>query len=630
MMSRHTPLRVAVVGCGWAARTLHLPALRRSHAGVVVGACDPLPKARSAVSPDRHFAGWAEMLDAVACDAVLVATPPHLHAEVALAAISRGCHVLVEKPLATTLEDARRVADAAARHSRTVAVGFNQRHHARLAALHARLAARAPGVPAALRVRWSSGAGFGTRTWIGRRSTGGGALFDLGSHVFDLWRFLCQDEIEAIAASSASRAIDDETVTVTARSRGGVHLSADLSLVAGDTFAVDLVLGDTRTVVHPYGRAFRRSYDDLWRAFAAATRGEPTALATAADGLASLDGVLAAARGLPAAPECPAPPPPSRPLSVIVSSTVGFDAVRTTVAHLHRQTTVSDIELVLVGPTDDSLRAPESDTRAFGAVERVAVGPVQSIAHANAAGVRRASGRLVALTEDHCFPEPGWADALIRAHQDDVAVVGPVVENANPGSAVSDADFVIGYGPWMAPMEAREMAFLPGHNSCYKRDDLLALGGRLDRLLEAETVLHMEWSAAGRLLRVEPAARTRHVNYSRWGSWLPVQFLAGRLFGGVRAATWPRRRRWFYAAASPLIPLVRFWRCVVELRGPGRHAGRGWQVGPALAIGLLLDGAGQCAGYLAGPGDAMRRLARYEFNRIDHVRPEDRHLWTSR
>jgi hypothetical protein len=50
---------------------------------------------------------------------------------------------------------------------------------------------------------------------------------------------------------------------------------------------------------------------------------------------------------------------------------------------------------------------------------------------------------------------------------------------------------------------------------------------------------------------------------------------------------------------------------------------------PALALGLTLDGFGQCLGYLLGPGDAMERLARYEFNRVEHVREEERGLWIS-
>jgi hypothetical protein len=147
--------------------------------------------------------------------------------------------------------------------------------------------------------------------------------------------------------------------------------------------------------------------------------------------------------------------------------------------------------------------------------------------------------------------------------------------------------------------------------------------------MEAETVLHMEWSAQGRRLLVEPQARTRHVNYSLWSSWIPVQLLAGRLFGGMRSASWPRGRRLFYAAASPLIPAVRFWRCMREFLKPGRSRRRFFRAAPALAFGLALDGIGQFLGYLLGAGDSMERLSRYEFNRIDHVRPEERRLWTS-
>jgi len=139
----------------------------------------------------------------------------------------------------------------------------------------------------------------------------------------------------------------------------------------------------------------------------------------------------------------------------------------------------------------------------------------------------------------------------------------------------------------------------------------------------------MEWSAQGRRLRVEPAAQARHVNYSLWRSWIPVQVLAGRLFGGLRSETWPRRRQLFYAAASPLIPMVRLWRSAKEFTRPGRSVWRLLRMSPALAIGLALDGLGQCAGYLLGPGDAMEKLARYEFNRVEHVRKEERRLWIS-
>ena len=62
-------------------------------------------------------------------DAVIISAPPRLHAELTIAAARAGKHVYVEKPLATTADDAREVMDVVARSGVVAAVGFNYRHH---------------------------------------------------------------------------------------------------------------------------------------------------------------------------------------------------------------------------------------------------------------------------------------------------------------------------------------------------------------------------------------------------------------------------------------------------------------------------------------------------------------------
>jgi GT2 family glycosyltransferase len=314
-------------------------------------------------------------------------------------------------------------------------------------------------------------------------------------------------------------------------------------------------------------------------------------------------------------------------LSVILATPSTFDVVRRTTSHLLRQTVSSDFELVLVAASRQQLQLEEAELErlraAFGAVRIVETGPIHSIGRANAAGIRQAAAPLVALAEDHCFPEPGWAERLIAAHQSDWAAVGPVVRNANPGSVVSWADLFIGYGPWLAPSEPREAEFLPGHNTCYKRNLLLAYGERLEALMESETVLHWELRARGHRLYVEPGARVAHLNFSLWRSWVPVQYLNGRLFAGARMRGMPALRRLLFVFGSPLIPLVRLLR-VWRAAAPGEQRRRFLACSPALVIGLLLDGAGQFVGYLAGIGRAPEQVARYEFNRVDHILPADR------
>jgi GT2 family glycosyltransferase len=308
-------------------------------------------------------------------------------------------------------------------------------------------------------------------------------------------------------------------------------------------------------------------------------------------------------------------------LSVVLAAADGYGSVRQTVTHLRAQTALDRIELVLVLPRG-SAAADDAGLRDFRWLKRVEW-PPGTVGGANAAGVREASAAVVALAEDHCFPEPGWAEALLLAHREDWAAVGPGVRNANPATAVSWADFFIGYGPWMLPAERREADFLPGHNSSYKRELLLGYESELEQMLEAETVLHWDLRRRGLRLLLEPAAVAAHTNFSLWRSWLPVQYHAGRLFAGSRVRGMPGWKRLLYVTGAPLIPLVRLAR-IARQAARARLSGRFLASLHALAVGLALDGLGQFMGYLAGTGAAREQVARYEYRRVDHVTEHDR------
>lgn len=121
-------LRVGVIGAGsWAAANT-LPVLARRADVALVGVARPGPaeldKVRAEFGIPFGTEDYRELLAQVPMDAVVVASPHHLHAEHAYAAIEAGCHVLVEKPLATSVADARRILDAAARRGRQVLVPY--------------------------------------------------------------------------------------------------------------------------------------------------------------------------------------------------------------------------------------------------------------------------------------------------------------------------------------------------------------------------------------------------------------------------------------------------------------------------------------------------------------------------
>jgi predicted dehydrogenase len=117
-------LTVAVVGCGyWGAKHVRVLSSLRGVAGVIV--VDPDPRARTTLAAAfpavEVQADLRAVLDRV--DAVIVATPPRAHAEIAAIALRAGRHVLIEKPLATSLTDARSLVEEATARELILMVG---------------------------------------------------------------------------------------------------------------------------------------------------------------------------------------------------------------------------------------------------------------------------------------------------------------------------------------------------------------------------------------------------------------------------------------------------------------------------------------------------------------------------
>jgi hypothetical protein len=271
------------------------------------------------------------------------------------------------------------------------------------------------------------------------------------------------------------------------------------------------------------------------------------------------------------------------------------------------------------------------DTKAsFHSVRFAEIGTFGSFAVARAAGVAAASAPYVAFNEDHSFPDPGWAEALLEAHRRGSTGVAPRMENANPASALSWAAMFLHFGGVVEPEGGFETAYpSASHNMSYTRSALLAMGDRLSELMLAELFLHEALRAAGHRLWVEPAAVTRHVNISLLGPAIVHAWLGGRMYGGLRPifGSWPLHRRILYAGGWPLIPLLRLSRVIPELRR--KRVGRALmpRVLPPMLLILAVHAAGEAAGYLFGLGKTRISYSDNETRRDRHVRPEERGLW---
>ncbi len=230
-------LRIGFVGCGRAAAVLHAPALARVPGTAVVALADPDPgrlaelgaRCRGAAA----YEDYRRLLDDQRVDLVAVCVPAALHPQVAVAALRAGKHVLIEKPLALSLEDCERIAAEASRAEATgvrSAVGFNLRSHRLLRQARDVLASGALGDVELLRTLWTADwSGAARPPWHARRVTGGGALLEIGTHLADLWRWLLGSEVASVRALSRSSAFDDQTATLQARMASGVLVSAAVS-----------------------------------------------------------------------------------------------------------------------------------------------------------------------------------------------------------------------------------------------------------------------------------------------------------------------------------------------------------------------------------------------------------------
>ncbi len=203
-------LRYGVVGTGLMGLE-HLRNLLALPGAAVVAVADPHPASRRAARSTvghgqrlREFEDHRAMLEWGGCDAVVVATPNMTHAEVLLDVLRHDVHVLVEKPLCTTVADCRRVAEAAQGRRRVVSVGLEYRHMPPVARLVREVRQGAVGAVRMVAVRehrFPFLAKVGDWTRFNRNT--GGTLVEKCCHFFDLMNLLVGERPLRVMASGA-------------------------------------------------------------------------------------------------------------------------------------------------------------------------------------------------------------------------------------------------------------------------------------------------------------------------------------------------------------------------------------------------------------------------------------------
>jgi predicted dehydrogenase len=301
---------VGLIGAGNFARAVHLPRLQRSPGFMLRGIV-------SRRGPDAHYvarrfgASYAatdveELLSDPEIQVVWITTPHDSHADLAVQALEAGKHVFVEKPLALTLNDCRRVLKAVERSGRLLAVGFNRRFAPTSQIVREHCSDVVGPKEILYRVRADA---LSEGHWLDDPERGGGRLLGEGCHFFDWLAWFLRAEPTRVWAVRAKGTAERATVTVEfANGSVGTLLYTCAGAPGMAKERIEIFGGSRSAVIDnfqavelgwPDGRWQRRKaagkgYDEQLTAFLQALRGETPLAVTAFDGLRATACALAA------------------------------------------------------------------------------------------------------------------------------------------------------------------------------------------------------------------------------------------------------------------------------------------------------------------------------------------------
>lgn len=311
-MSEQPLPRVGIIGAGGIGAT-HLRAWA-AHGVTPAAIAEARPETLAKAVAEHGGEPFADASDLIAgglVDVVSICTPPAFHAEIAIAALEAGIGVLCEKPLATSVEEAERVADVAEHTGLPFAMGFCHRLQPQVEAIKAAIERGEIGVVREFRNRFAGHLANVEGTWFANPGiAGGGVLVDTCVHSVDLFRFLI-GEAETVHALTSTCASDlgpalevEDTGVIILKSPEGVLgvIEASWRTPPGEwVLAVhgtggSLVLdyatltlrqadasGAWREIAVPEGNRFEREIG----AFIATWRGEAEPVASVHDGVAA-------------------------------------------------------------------------------------------------------------------------------------------------------------------------------------------------------------------------------------------------------------------------------------------------------------------------------------------------------
>jgi glycosyltransferase involved in cell wall biosynthesis len=298
-------------------------------------------------------------------------------------------------------------------------------------------------------------------------------------------------------------------------------------------------------------------------------------------------------------------------LSAVVIVFGGGERLERCLDALAHQTGSGDIDVIV--PHDSTLANAAKLRERFPRVRFIAFEGRRPPAELRARGVERANGRVVALLEDHCIPEPEWRLRVLAAHERSVAGVGGSVEkgmppNSRTDSALNWALYIADYGRYMSPLPEGPTHTVSDCNASYKRSELQAVRDAWTVQFH-ENVVNDALRARGGSLMLDSSIVVREQRSLTWGAALRDRYAFGRLFGATRVTGAALGRRLGLAAAAIALPPLLVVRAAKNLLVRHRHVEQLARALPALLVLSSAWAFGEMLGYLTVVPEASLRAA---------------------
>ncbi len=295
-------------------------------------------------------------------------------------------------------------------------------------------------------------------------------------------------------------------------------------------------------------------------------------------------------------------------LSVVVASLYTLSELKYCLCRILVQSRAvsSIIEIIVV---DCGLKEKADEwIEKFPAVEFVVFSERTSLAKLLGAGIARASGAIIVVTDSSCIVAGNWISSILRAHEAEKSpVIGGAVEMSKNGKLTDWAAYFCDYGEFMPPAPRGIVEVVPGNNFSVKRA-ALRRGTEYVAPEFWKTLWHRQLQSEGIELFSEPAIRVGWRKTYKLNSFLVRRFHQGRCFAGMRFAEQTFSRRIFYSVGSIFLPVVFLYRIAAPVLRRKRFFGKFLLSFPIIVLAVIFWSVGEAFGFLAGTGTSCGRI----------------------